>query len=165
MPPPPSPLPLIPTPLTPTPLPPPTPSYPPYPILPPLPPPTPPPPPPLPQASFIEPYLGAEGGYVQVTRATGTGPVLLLLPLPGNNFEAWRPLRHGEDKMRLDFMYEMTYELMLLSAGYAGHSSPPPPPSLFPPPSPPPLRPPLSPAPHQPPPYLPRSSVVSLGRV
>ena len=70
------------------------------------------------QCSFVEPYLGAGGGYVQVTAATGDGPALLLVPLPGTELEAWRPLRH-EDKMRLDFMYEMTYELVLHSASYA----------------------------------------------
>ena len=63
------------------------------------------------QCSFVEPYLGLGGGYVQVTRATGGGPVLLLLPLPGTEFEAWRPLRNGEDSMRLDFMFEQSYEV------------------------------------------------------
>ena len=63
------------------------------------------------QCSFVEPFLGLGGGYVQVTRATGVGPVLLLLPLAGTEFEAWRPLRNGEDLMRLDFMYEISHEL------------------------------------------------------
>ena len=72
------------------------------------------------QASFAEPFLGGGGGYVQVSRATGLGPVLLLTPLgEGSGFEAWRPLRNGEDAMRLDFMYEMSYELMLHSQHYA----------------------------------------------
>ena len=71
------------------------------------------------QCSFVEPFLGLGGGYVQVTRATGEGPVLLLLPLDGTSFEAWRPLRHGEDSMRLDFMFEASYELVLHSASYA----------------------------------------------
>eukprot|EP00964_Phaeocystis_antarctica_P091142 scaffold58404_cov66-Phaeocystis_antarctica.AAC.2 len=49
------------------------------------------------QASFAEPFLGGGGGYVQVSRATGLGPVLLLTPLTdGSSFEAWRPLRNGE---------------------------------------------------------------------
>ena len=73
------------------------------------------------QCSFVEPFLGMGGGYVQVTRATGVGPVLLLLPLEGTEFEAWRPLRNGEDGMRLDFMFEMSYELVLHGAGYARH--------------------------------------------
>lgn len=51
------------------------------------------------QCSFVEPFLGAGGGYVQVTRATGAGPVLLLLPLAGTEVEGWRPLRE-EDKVR-----------------------------------------------------------------
>eukprot|EP00900_Chrysochromulina_parva_P021260 jgi/Chrpa1/3768/Chrysochromulina_OHIO_Genome00018395-RA len=71
------------------------------------------------QCSFVEPFLGMGGGYVQVTRATGGGPVLLLLPAAGTEFEAWRPLRNGEDAMRLDFMYEMSYELLLHSDAYA----------------------------------------------
>ena len=46
--------------------------------------------------SFAEPYLGAGAGYVQVTRATGLGPVLLLIPSNGTEIEAWRPLvRHA----------------------------------------------------------------------
>lgn len=68
--------------------------------------------------SFVEPFLGLGGGYVQVTRATGRGPVLLLLPEAGTVLEAWRPYRH-EDLMRLDFMYENTHELMLHTAGHA----------------------------------------------
>ena len=31
----------------------------------------------------------------QVTPATGLGAVLLLTPLEGSSFEAWRPLRNG----------------------------------------------------------------------
>ncbi len=38
-----------------------------------------------------------------MTRATGVGPVLLLIAEPGTSFEAWRPMRH-DDGMRLDFM-------------------------------------------------------------
>ena len=68
--------------------------------------------------AFVEPFLGAGGGYVQATRATGDGPVLLLLPQPGTAFEAWRPLK-GEDKMQPGFMYENSYQLMLHSAGFA----------------------------------------------
>ena len=72
------------------------------------------------QCSFVEPFLGAGGGYVQVTRATGVGPVLLLLPLPGHtSFEAWRPLHGAEDAMLPGYMYEQTYALMMHSAGYA----------------------------------------------
>jgi hypothetical protein len=71
------------------------------------------------QCSFAEPVLGAGGGYVQVTRATGRGPVLLLLPLPDTSFEAWRPMRDGEDALAPGYMYEHTHALMLHSWGYA----------------------------------------------
>ena len=37
--------------------------------------------------------------------------MLLLLPLEGTGVEAWRALKH-DDGMRLDFMYENTYELV-----------------------------------------------------
>ena len=33
------------------------------------------------RCSFTEVYLGGEAGYIQVTRTTGEGPVLLVLPL------------------------------------------------------------------------------------
>ena len=68
--------------------------------------------------SFIEPVLLAGGGYVQVTRTTGTGPVLLLLPLLGTEFEAWRPLRK-EDLLLPETMFENSYELLFHSAGFA----------------------------------------------
>lgn len=51
------------------------------------------------QCSFTEPFLGAGGGFVQVARASGGGPALLLLPLAGTEVENWRPLRE-EDKAR-----------------------------------------------------------------
>lgn len=51
------------------------------------------------QCSFVEPFLGAGGGYIQVARASGGGPVLLLLPLAGTEVENWRPLRE-EDQAR-----------------------------------------------------------------
>lgn len=70
-------------------------------------------------ASFVEPYLGAGGGHVIVTRAHGGGPGLLLLPLDASTrFEAWRPLR-DKDKQPPGFMYENTYELAMHTAGYA----------------------------------------------
>ena len=33
------------------------------------------------KCSFTEVYLGGEAGYVQVTRTTGSGPALLIVPL------------------------------------------------------------------------------------
>ena len=45
--------------------------------------------------SFTEVYLGGHAGYVQVTRASGAGPVLLVLP-DAHGFEGWRPLKQAE---------------------------------------------------------------------
>ena len=59
---------------------------------------------------------------LQVTRASGHGPVLLLLPLNGTSFEAWRPLR-GEDTINSDqsTAFEGTNQLMLHTHAYATH--------------------------------------------
>jgi len=56
-----------------------------------------------------------------VTRTTGEGPVLLVLPLAsagGGGFEAWRPLKH-EDRANYDWMHEMLYEIMLHTKAYS----------------------------------------------
>ena len=68
----------------------------------------------------MEGYPGGAFGYVQVTRASGKGPVLLILPLPGTSFEAWRPLK-SEDKIygARDFAFEGTFEIMVHSKAWA----------------------------------------------
>ena len=77
------------------------------------------------RCSFTEVYLGGDAGYVQVTRTTGEGPVLLVMPLgrptaggsasggsggsgdnPRGGFEGWRPLK-WEDRANYDWMHEM----------------------------------------------------------
>ena len=66
----------------------------------------------------MEGYPGGAFGYVQVTRASGKGPVLLILPLPGTSFEAWRPLR-GEDRSELGFGFEGHHEMLVHSRAWA----------------------------------------------
>ena len=44
------------------------------------------------QASFVDPYIGRDAGYLQVTRLNGKGPALLVLPEKGTPLEAYRPL-------------------------------------------------------------------------
>ena len=39
------------------------------------------------QCSFVEAYPGGQLGYVQVTKVSGDGPTLLLLPALGTSFE------------------------------------------------------------------------------
>ena len=57
-----------------------------------------------------------------MTRTTGEGPVLLVLPLASaggvGGFEAWRPLKH-EDRANYDWMHEMLYEIMLHTKAYS----------------------------------------------
>ncbi|WP_286773249.1 MULTISPECIES: DUF5695 domain-containing protein [unclassified Sphingomonas] len=51
------------------------------------------------QASFVDPYIGRDAGYLQVTRLNGQGPALLVLPEKGTPLEAYSPLKNpGEDK-------------------------------------------------------------------
>src|SRR5206468_6959374 len=47
-------------------------------------------------ASFVDPYIGMDGGYAQVTRLNGKGPALLVLPERGTPFEAWRPVESAK---------------------------------------------------------------------
>jgi len=42
--------------------------------------------------SFFDPYIGQEGGYLQVTRLNGHGPALLVLPEGKTSFEAYKPI-------------------------------------------------------------------------
>lgn len=44
------------------------------------------------QASFVDPYIGRDAGYLQVTRLNGEGPALLVLPEKGTPLEAYRPV-------------------------------------------------------------------------
>lgn len=44
------------------------------------------------QASFVDPAIARDAGYLQVTRLNGAGPALLVLPERGTPLEAWRPI-------------------------------------------------------------------------
>jgi hypothetical protein len=44
------------------------------------------------QASFVDPYIGRDAGYLQVTRLNGKGPTLLVIPERGTPLEAYRPI-------------------------------------------------------------------------
>ncbi|EIE25381.1 hypothetical protein COCSUDRAFT_61600 [Coccomyxa subellipsoidea C-169] len=66
------------------------------------------------QSTFTDMHLGAHHGWVSVTRMTGRGPVLLLLPENGTSFEAWRSGR--EDAANAGPLW--TPHIMLHSASY-----------------------------------------------
>ncbi len=52
--------------------------------------------------SFADPYLGRDAGYVQVTRLSGRGPALLVLPNAGTPLEAWSPLLNAPQEDSFD---------------------------------------------------------------
>lgn len=47
------------------------------------------------QASFVDPYIGRDAGYLQVTRLNGKGPALLVLPETATPLEAYRPIQQA----------------------------------------------------------------------
>ncbi len=76
----------------------------------------------LPQAheicSFFDPYVGRDGGYLQVTRLSGAGPALVVTPELGTKtpFEAFRPLN---DASRRGQTFEGAFEWTVHSSAYA----------------------------------------------
>lgn len=76
----------------------------------------------LPQAheicSFFDPYIGEDAGYLQVTRLSGAGPALVVVPEPGTKtpFEAFRPL---DDASRRGQTFEGAFEWTVYSRAYA----------------------------------------------
>lgn len=69
------------------------------------------------QASFADPSIANDAGYVQVTRLNGRGPALLVLPDGHSPLEAWRPLL--DDATQRGHTFEGFHEWMLASRGYA----------------------------------------------
>ena len=45
------------------------------------------------ELAFTDFHLGLQHGWASVTRATGAGPVLLMVPEAGASFEAWQSRR------------------------------------------------------------------------
>ncbi len=76
--------------------------------------------------SFYDPYIGEDAGYLQVTRLSGHGPALLVVPDGHTPFEAWNPILsewHGRLQMAHDptprgITFEGFYEWMVYSAAY-----------------------------------------------
>ncbi|PZU06216.1 MAG: hypothetical protein DI606_18400 [Sphingobium sp.] len=54
------------------------------------------------QASFIDPYIGRDAGYLQVTRLNGHGPALLVLPEKNTPLEAYRPVLEAKSAPKGD---------------------------------------------------------------
>ena len=76
--------------------------------------------------SFYDPYIGEDAGYLQVTRLSGHGPVLLVVPDGHTPFEAYNPIlseRSGNLVMAYDptprgITFEGFYEWMVHSGAY-----------------------------------------------
>jgi hypothetical protein len=66
--------------------------------------------------SFFDPYIGGDAGYMQVTRLSGSGPALLVVPEGRTPFEAYRPL---SEPMRPMQTFEGAFEWMAHSQAFA----------------------------------------------
>jgi hypothetical protein len=78
--------------------------------------------------SFYDPYIGEDAGYLQVTRLSGHGPALLVLPVGKTPFEAYNPILDERrsaaaaifhDPTPRGITFEGFYEWMVHSAAYA----------------------------------------------
>jgi len=81
------------------------------------------------KCSFYDPYIGEDAGYLQVTRLSGHGPALLVVPEGETPFEAYNPIldkadRWGATPIFTDptprgITFEGFYEWMVHSKAYA----------------------------------------------
>ena len=81
------------------------------------------------KCSFYDPYIGEDAGYLQVTRLSGRGPVLLVVPDGRTPLEAYNPIldhpgRFGAPPIFTDptprgITFEGFYEWMVHSQAYA----------------------------------------------
>ena len=80
--------------------------------------------------SFYDPYIGEDAGYVQVSRLSGVGPVLLVVPDGHTPLEAWKPILDRRNRQTGEGMldndptprgttFEGSYDWMVHSTGYA----------------------------------------------
>ncbi len=67
--------------------------------------------------SFFDPYVGRDAGYLQVTRVSGRGPALVVVPYGETPFEAYNPLL--SDPTRRGITFEGFYEWLALTKAYA----------------------------------------------
>lgn len=81
------------------------------------------------KCSFYDPYIGEDAGYLQVTRLSGRGPALLVVPYGHTPFEAYNPIvdKAGDwgaqpvftDPTPRGITFEGFYEWMVHSQAYA----------------------------------------------
>jgi hypothetical protein len=66
--------------------------------------------------SFSDPYIGQDGGYLQVTRLNGGGPALVVVPDGRTPFEAYQPLA---EPTRPNQTFEGAFAWMVHTRAYA----------------------------------------------
>lgn len=81
------------------------------------------------KASFYEPYVGRDAGYLQVVRLNGKGPTLLVLPEKDTPFELYKPIlnEHAADRSlkiyndpeQRNMTFEGFYDWMVAAKGFA----------------------------------------------
>lgn len=69
------------------------------------------------QNVFFDPYIGKDGGYLQMAKLSGNGQVLLVMPYGKTPFEAYRPLL--DDLTPRGITFEGFHEWMVHSKAYA----------------------------------------------
>lgn len=77
------------------------------------------------EASFVDPYIGRDAGYLQVTRLNGKGPALLVLPDGKTPLENYAPLKNPReplaiftDKSQRSQVSEGFYDWTVASKGF-----------------------------------------------
>jgi hypothetical protein len=80
------------------------------------------------QASFVDPYIGRDAGYLQVTRLNGRGPALVVLPEKGTPLESYRPILNVREAKNGDIFTDRSprgqtseafYDWTVASKGFA----------------------------------------------
>jgi len=78
--------------------------------------------------SFYDPYIGEDAGYLQITRLSGAGPALLVVPDGKTPFEAYNPIQNRRrsaaatvftDPTPRGVTFEGFYDWMIHSQAYA----------------------------------------------
>jgi hypothetical protein len=68
------------------------------------------------KCSFSDPYIGEDGGYLQVTRLSGRGPALVVVPESTTPFEAYQLLN---EPMRPNQTFEGAFAWLVHTQAYA----------------------------------------------
>ncbi len=66
--------------------------------------------------AFSDPYIGQDAGYLQVTRLSGRGPALVVVPEAQTPFEAYQPI---DEPMRPNQTFEGAFAWLVHSQAYA----------------------------------------------